>query len=1123
MTANKPLASKLFRSVISVFVLITLTVIGTLAYLAIRDTKQNLLYELTLHEKIHHQNLALALWKRDREELQSRGETILETPEIVGIRITDSRTPENTLVLGDTSSGASYQHGFPLIYRSGGVEVPVGAATLHTNLEVISNRTRHRGFITIAAVLTLLTTLWLTLHAAGRVIVSAPLARLVRLTENLEFTKLDEFRASGEKSGGTELETLETAFADMVTRLREAKGGLERSRDELEERVENRTAALNREIAERRTVEASLRESEGQLNMALDNLPGSLVVTDKDLNIVVCSDHFANLYQVPKELLRVGNDYRGFLRYLAENGYYGEGDTEEQVAQRVASLRRPGEERFEDRRPDGRVFSVSRGRGGDGHTITTVTDISELKQAEANLELSEARFRDFSASASDWYWEMDENLRFSYFSDRFTEVTGVPQEVLLGKTRQENGNPGASEEDWNTHLDNLAARRPFRNFVHPRTRPDGNIVWLSINGIPAFEADGAFIGFRGTGIDITEKMNAENNLREAKESAELTAAQERVHEQLLHLALTDLSMQEYLLKCVDLLLNDVPWLNLLRQGGIFLTADKGAGEELELVAQRNLHPEIQSRCTKVAFGQCLCGRAAVSREIVFADCLDERHETRFDGIKPHGHYNVPLLNEETVLGVVTLYLPHGYKQKPGDLPFLTHVSDVLSIGILHRYGNEELKQAKLAADHANTAKSEFLSSISHEIRTPLTGIMGYIDLLLEGELSADARDKVSRVKGATHSLQTLLNEILDLSKLEAGKMEVEYIDFHLPTLLEDVGFMFLEKRKSGRKTDLALSIDLSDQVPESINSDPTRLRQILINLVGNAVKFTDQGGVDISVDRRHDEEKGEVVYFAVEDTGIGIPSDVVGKLFSDFTQADASISRKYEGSGLGLAICKRLVALLGGEIGVESELGKGSRFWFTLPYTPATSKTGVRLRGPDVTYATRRPLRILAAEDNRMNQHIISAILEAYGHQVEIVEDGALAVEAHGNGDYDLILMDVRMPELSGPEATRMIRRLPGDKGEIPIIALTADAMSENRKKYLEVGMNEMVPKPIDRGQLLLAINQVMNEDIHVAVETTPEEQPEAPEEPAAGTESDPDIEDLLQRMQAVAERGDGA
>ncbi len=424
---------------------------------------------------------------------------------------------------------------------------------------------------------------------------------------------------------------------------------------------------------------------------------------------------------------------------------------------------------------------------------------------------------------------------------------------------------------------------------------------------------------------------------------------------------------------------------------------------------------------------------------------------------------------------------------------LKKAAETLELRIKER--TAELAEQFEAAQAATKSKQEFLASMSHEIRTPMSGVMGLADMLLDDDISPDTREKVEKIKGATQSLLVIINDILDLSKIDSGKLELENIDYHFRS---EVGKTVEIIERSAEEKLLDLIVNISDEIPAGLHGDPTRIRQILINLLGNAVKFTAKGSVSLQVEQqiiRTDNLEMPWLIFRVNDTGIGIAANIIDDLFNDFTQADASITRRYEGTGLGLAISKRLVEHMGGEISVTSTEGKGATFEARLPLVPA--KNGVDLNShPDqpIAYETLHPLTILAVDDNQLNRRIVQAIAEKNGHKVILAENGKEAVnklvEATSNphSDHnilpDLVLMDVRMPEMSGPEATMVIRAMKGDISQIPIIALTADAMENHVKEYYEVGMNSFVSKPIDPFKLLQTINQVMGKEIHKPLQT---------------------------------------
>jgi PAS domain S-box-containing protein len=959
--------------------------------------------------------------------------------------------------------------------------------------------------------------------------------------------------------------------------LKSQVAALEQLLEVYEKSVMENSEAIYTENTKLRETEEALKESKQFLQTVLDTSPFRIFWKDRDFRYLGCNRSFA-----------------------LDAGFH---EPEEIIGKRDEDM--PWRDRFELYRADDRKIiksgkpkmlyeeplTVSAGReiwlmvnktplrdaSGNIHGVLgTYMDITEYRNAKEALRESEEKFRALIETSTDWVWEADRKGIFTYSSPRIRELMGYGPEETIGKSPFDFMPTDEAERVAGVFRESAEKAKPVLGLENIHLHKDGRRIVLETNAVPILDAEGRISGYRGVDRDITKRKKVEDALR--------------INQQQLSFAM-DLAGIVYWEMDPDgfiFIMNDA-FYSLLGT-----TAEQEGGYRMseEEYRKRFVPPEdvlvIDQNRKNATESQVREGATTIEHRIIRRD-----GEVRY--------LNVKAKTLKDVNGRMIRIA--GANQ------------DITEMKIAEK----ELVEARLQAEESNRAKSEFLANMSHEIRTPMNGVLGMSELLLDTALNREQRDYINTIRSSAETLMTIINDILDFSKIEAKRLDLEAIDFKLRDSIGDI-LQTLSQRAAQKGLELAY--DVHSDVPDIVKGDPGRLRQIIINLVGNSIKFTDHGEVVLSITQEEEKEDWTSLHFIVTDTGIGIPPEKQKKIFESFTQADASTTRKYGGTGLGLAISSRLVEMMDGRIWVESEPGKGSAFHFIIRLTApkdlpvrqipeklsnldglkilvvddnatnrrilgemvrnwrmapsmaeggpkalemmaeaCQSKEPYRLLLLDVNmpimdgfelaermrekkeyrdvvimmltssgqrgdaarcrnlgiaaYLTKpvkqsslldailtimgtaepegapaplvtqhtlrefeRPMDILVAEDNAVNQKIASAILGKRGHRVTIVENGRAAVDALDNqaaASFDLVLMDVQMPEMDGLEATRLVREKEKQTGRhVPIIALTAHAMKGDREECLDAGMDGYVSKPLKAEELFIVMREVM-------------------------------------------------
>ncbi|MCK5523124.1 MAG: response regulator [Thiomargarita sp.] len=814
--------------------------------------------------------------------------------------------------------------------------------------------------------------------------------------------------------------------------------------DKLEVRVDERIRALARankalqhEIDERKQAKKALQKSEilyrSFTDDVLENLIVGIFILDADFKVVWINRAIERYFGLQREAI-IGKDKRQLIQERIQTIFvdpkkfvkkvFATYDNNTYVENFECHVLSSGER--DERWLEHLSMPIYSGIYTGGR-IEQYYDITDRKQADTAL-LEKTAFIDgiLRYSINQAIAATDINFRITYYNPIAEKIFGYTAKEAIGKTVMEIHTKEKVKHARFQRAIKIVQEEGEYHYTVINEKEDGtHYVDSRVSGI--LDKNGEIIGFLLLSSDVTERKRNEAALRESREQ--------------LHAILNN--------SATVIFLKDIT--------GHYLFINKRF-EELFLISNEEI-----SNKTDYDFFPKENAELFVShdQEVIKSQSLLKLEEVfpQSDGLHTYLSVKFPLYDTKG-----DIYAVCG---------MATDITERKKI-------EEELIQAKETAESASQAKSEFLANMSHEIRTPMNAIIVLTQLMLKTELTAKQRDFLTDIKSSSQALLSIINDILDFSKIEAGKLSMESVNFNLDNVLNRISNMLGMKIE---EKGLELFITIDTDIPHHLVGDPLRLGQILVNLTNNAIKFTENGKILIKIRILALETEKVKLHFSVQDTGIGISQEIIAHLFDAFTQADGSTTREFGGTGLGLAICKRLVEMMGGEIWIESKLGKGSIFNFTTFFGMRENQVSGKNLGDenisqevdktqevDKLLQNLRGARILLAEDNVINQKVAREILESIGLIVEIVNNGkeALAAIAHKSG-FDAILMDVQMPEMDGYEATQFIKR---QHRECPIIAMTAHAMSSDKNKCLEAGMDDYVSKPIDVDQLFIVLTK---------------------------------------------------
>ncbi len=743
------------------------------------------------------------------------------------------------------------------------------------------------------------------------------------------------------------------------------------------------------------------------LQRALDAAATGAVITDRDGNIEWVNAGFTRITGYSRQEA-IGRNPR-FLKSPAHTpSFYS------QLWQTILSGR-SWRGTFVNRHKDGKLYSsaqtIAPVRNEAGEITHFIGMIQETGPGKA-LQESEDRYYALIENLGDGVLSTTPDRDIRMANPAAARVFGFPRDMLLGRNLRDFVHP---EDMPILELESARRRKGERSVFEFRlVRPDdGAVRTIQVTATPEFDSQRNFRGSLGIYRDVTAEREMQQRLRLLAHTLE--------------------SVDELVVVCGP---DDrIVFVNRAFTRAYGYAEAELAGEHIGIVRSPLNPPELTGKILPATFSGGWRG---------------ELWNRRKDGTD-----------------FLILLTTASVTDETGKLHATVGVGR--DITEAKRF-EAELKRAKEEAERANRAKSEFLATISHEIRTPMNGVIGMTSLLLDTDLDATQRDYADTVRKSADALLAIISDILDFSRIEAGKLMIDAQQFDLRTVIGEVNGILAPKAGA---TGLSLLIDYPASLPRSFIGDAGKIRQVLMNLVSNALKFTPHGEVRVTVECASQNGLIAEVRVSVQDTGVGIPQDKLDLVFEKFSQVDSSNTRRYGGTGLGLAIAKELIAVMGGTIGVESRLGQGSTFWFALPLRleSAEPTAAVPAARVDLSSAVSQ-IRVLLAEDNPVNQKVAAGMLKRLGVQTDVAANGIEATEKCARQTYDVVFMDCQMPEMDGYDAARELRRREGSARRMIIIALTADARAGTRERCLDAGMDDYIVKPIKLEDLRQAIER---------------------------------------------------